>query len=692
MGTCRRFGLSLLVAALIAIGAGSSLSATSTPIRVSGGVSQPVFSYADAIRETVYVRSTEDGDLDGSLDLIATDIIRPKETSHGLEVPVIYEMSPYYQVLGRGNEAETKPMEDGDFVPTKFPLFYDNYFVPRGYAVVLQDMRGTRNSEGCMVLGGREEIADAEATIAWLNGRGAAFTAQGEPVTASWSSGKVGMIGKSYDGTIANAAASVGIAGLTTIVPIAAISRWYDYLLDAGVQQNNVALTPALFTLAIDQTPGDDEERRAAWVRATAGREGPCTAIGAAVMAGAADPRADYGPFFDDRDYRKDAARVKASVFLIHGLGDNNVETKHFSAWWEALAARDVPRKIWLARAGHVDPFDFRRAEWVRTLHRWFDFWLQGIPNGIMEEPEADVEVAPGVWQQAASWPLPETEGVIFYLTAGTDGPGSLSASPAGGGNAAFTDNPLGSEGSMYSEETVARPSRLVFRTPPLPRDVRLSGRTQVSIEASVNRPDTDLTALLVDYAEGDSVTVVDPEVATTDRSSCHGESSESDDACYFETEYVVEEAPAAIVSKGYLDARHRESLREGSLLETGRTYAFAWEIWGNDHIFKKGHRIGLVLAGSDTNYNLPDPWGATVTVSFGSSRVTLPIVGGSAAFDTGTTKPSGGGTTPRPKPRPRAPAGRLPATGVPGAWGVLLVLVSAAAMRRLSTRQGYGL
>ena len=46
-----------------------------------------------------------------------------------------------------------------------------------------------------------------------------------------------------------------------------------------------------------------------------------------------------------------------------------------------------VPRKIWLSQEGHVDPFDFRRAEWVDTLHSWFDYWLQDLPNGMMREP-----------------------------------------------------------------------------------------------------------------------------------------------------------------------------------------------------------------------------------------------------------------------------------------------------------------
>src|SRR5699024_803644 len=63
-----------------------------------------------------------------------------------------------------------------------------------------------------------------------------AWNEDGQEVTADWSTGKVGMIGKSYDGTLANGAAARGIEGLETIVPIGAISSWYDYYLYGGIQ------------------------------------------------------------------------------------------------------------------------------------------------------------------------------------------------------------------------------------------------------------------------------------------------------------------------------------------------------------------------------------------------------------------------------------------------------------------------
>ncbi|MEK8104886.1 CocE/NonD family hydrolase [Micromonospora sp. M12] len=68
----------------------------------------------------------------------------------------------------------------------------------------------------------------------------------------------------------------------------------------------------------------------------------------------------DYSAYWEDRDYL-DARNVRASVFVVHGLNDWNVKTEHFAGWWDQLAKRDVPRKIWLHQGGHGGPAAARR-------------------------------------------------------------------------------------------------------------------------------------------------------------------------------------------------------------------------------------------------------------------------------------------------------------------------------------------
>src|SRR5947208_2046393 len=131
-----------VITALAVVGAPTA-SAAQPAFLIQDGVSQPIFSYQNAIRETAWVETGQDQDRDGKTDRVAADIIRPAEpAARGQRVPVIMEVSPYYQSPGRGNDAQVKTYAP-DGTPQQFPLFYDNYFVPRGYAVVLVDVGGT---------------------------------------------------------------------------------------------------------------------------------------------------------------------------------------------------------------------------------------------------------------------------------------------------------------------------------------------------------------------------------------------------------------------------------------------------------------------------------------------------------------------------------------------------------------------
>jgi len=325
---------------------------SSAPYELVNGVTAPIHSYEDAIRETVWVLAP-DFDRDGTADRIAVDIIRPADLDPDIEIPVIMDASPYYLCCGRGNEAETKRYDaDGD--PVDFPLFYDNYFVPRGYAVALVDMAGTGRSTGCVDHGGLSDIGSAEAVVRWLDGRTRAVDADGNPASAIWSSGKVGMIGKSYDGTLANGVAAHGVDGLETIVPISAISSWYYYNRYQGLP-----ISRGYASWLSGYVAGERTERV------------NCDAIFDQLDVDADDDSGVYNAFFRERDYRYgrpfDASEVEASVFIMHGLQDTNVKTPNFSRWWTALGEAGVGRKMWLTRLGHVDAFDSDRAAWYRV-------------------------------------------------------------------------------------------------------------------------------------------------------------------------------------------------------------------------------------------------------------------------------------------------------------------------------------
>ncbi|MBG9546792.1 Xaa-Pro dipeptidyl-peptidase [Cytobacillus firmus] len=580
--------------------------------------SQPIYSYEEAIRETVYVESTLDSDENGKADRIAVDIIRPKETEEGLKVPVIMDASPYYESLGRGNESEVKD-RDKDGVNEKFPLFYDNYFVPRGYAVALPEMVGTNNSDGCPTTGGYEEIESIRVVIDWMNGRAKAWDQDNNEVKAEWTTGNVGMIGKSYDGTLANGVAATGVEGLKTIVPIGAISSWYNYYRYEGLTYYN-------------NGPGGLASRVA-----SSSRKEACKLVFDRLNSEADDPSGDYNEFWDERNYVKDVKNVKASVFAVHGLNDYNVKMNHLADWWTALAKEDVPRKLWLTQTGHVDPFDFRRAEWVDTLHRWFDYWLMDMENGIMDEPAVDIERGADHWETRASWPDQNAADVKIRLAPGENDQtnGTLTTGPVKGNfKQSFTDNPKQTEQQMVTNETAVKSDRLAFLSPRLKEDVRLSGIPEISLRAKVDKEDSNLTVLIVDYGTDTRINHEGPGegIRTLDAETCWGESSSTDDACYKETEKTTHTAPYEVVTRGWFDPQNWKTIEKDEPLKEGKNYKFEWDVLPEDYVFKEGHRIGIIIAGSDRRRAIPSATGATFEVKLGQSYISLPVVGGKKA------------------------------------------------------------
>ncbi|MEU6372968.1 Xaa-Pro dipeptidyl-peptidase [Streptomyces sp. NPDC046909] len=581
--------------------------------------SQPVYSYDNAVREAVWVDTGLDGDGDGKGDRVAVDIVRPREPAEqGRKVPVIMDASPYYSCCGRGNESQKKTYDaDGDVV--QMPLFYDNYFVPRGYAFVGVDLAGTNRSDGCVDVGGRSDILSAKAVVDWLNGRATAYTTRtgtARAPKAGWTNGKTGMIGKSWDGTIANGVAATGVKGLKTIVPISAISSWYDYYFQQGAP---------LYDSGPDWLSNyvDSPDARA-----------KCAAVQQRIVDGA--PRTgDWTGFWTERDYVKDTAKVKASVFAIHGQQDLNVRMKHLGQWWDALAKNGVERKIWLSQTGHVDPFDFRRATWVDTLHRWFDHELLGYDNGIDREPMADIERHPDQWVTSKVWPPRGTATATLRPAQGTQpGVGTLGLTRTTG-TETFTDDPALSETDWAAKIDTATPDKAGFTTGAITEDLRISGSSKVTVTATPTTATAHLSAVLVDLgpatirdyaASGEGISTL------TDR-TCWGVGSAGDSACFKVTQARTTDVDYEVVSRGWADLGTYANPGKGVPLTPGKAYTMTIDLAATDHVVPAGHRLALIVAGTDKDLIDPPSTTPTLTLDLSRTKASVPFVGGTAAF-----------------------------------------------------------
>ncbi len=570
------------------------------------GVTAPIYDYAAAIRESVRVQAP-DLDGDGAPDQVVADIIRPRELDGIAKVPVIMVASPYYLCCGRGNESEVKEY-DAAGNPAKFPLFYDNYFVPRGYGFVAVDMAGTARSTGCSDEGAASDILSVKAVVDWLNGRATATDMNGNPVPAGWSTGTVGMIGKSYDGTLANGVAAMGVPGLKTIVPIGTISSWYDY-----DRYQNLPFSYDYPTWLSEYVAGNRTEPV------------DCSACFANLAAEDGDETGAYTDFWAARDYREGlataASQVKASVFIVHGLQDDNVKTPNFARWWKALGDYHVERKMWLTRVGHVDPFDSDRQLWVQTLHRWFDHQLFGLENGIDEEPAVRIENAPGQWVEAHDWPIREHEARLAPLA-----DGRLVLGRGSKEDLSWVNDPTQTEATAITAGD--NPNRLLFTTGLLTGSLRITGAPQVELEVTHSVETGQIGVELVDYGDAQRVLSEGEGVFTAETQSCWGASTAADDGCYFDVLRRTGDTPLQVLSRGW-----------ARLVQPG-THRLTIDMTPNDIIVPAGHQLGLVVIGASPEWVVTiDAAPTTYVLNLRSSLLRLPIVGPVADFRAGASQ-----------------------------------------------------
>lgn len=436
-------------------------------------------------------------------------------------LPTVLIQSPYHSIAGLYfKEAEDAGVWDADCMTP--------FLVKRGYAVVLGDMRGTHNSDGCFDFGGRGDQEDGYAIVQWI-------------AAQSWSNGNVGMYGVSHVGMSQYAAAVASPPALKAIIPIAPVTSFYRYLYNGGVHYETNMATPPAYEYAVSAPPPTNVNDPN-WITNVA-----ATTCNTHEVLRGMSLRGDFDAYWRSRDYPSMASNIGAAVFHVHGTRDENVKTDHFTAIWSALEQAGVTRKALIGPWGHSEP---AVRGWAYTALRWFEHHLRGNDTGIMDEPVVTAIGNDGVTRTSSTFP-PAPGEVVLEATDGT------LAQAATEGAASYTDIP-GLPRHLIRPTVTARAR---YTSAPLGEPVRLSGTPVFDLLASIDQTDTNFAVHLFDVSE-------------------EGE------------QYVT---------RGYLDARHREALARGRDVEPGREERYRVELHARDYVFKAGHRIEVVLSSSDS-------------------------------------------------------------------------------------------
>lgn len=488
-----------------------------------------------------------------------------------------------------------------------------DYFVPRGYAHIIVNARGTGGSQGTFTLGDRQEREDAYDVVEWA-------------AAQSWCDGQVGGMGISYFALAQLAAATLRPPHLRAIFPYATLDDLYDGVWHRGLFNSGFfsAWMPAVGIMSgvsdktwrsrgldlarrvlatpvmhhrMEHTNGEvavkvlREVMRAHYADEPFGR----------LWQEAAIEHPTHDVWWDERNLRGDLAEIDIPVYL--GCQWDNVPMHLPSTFpvWDHLTHNPNVRMTLMEKGGLLWPWESMHVEALA----WNDHWLKGRDTGIMDGPPIRY-VIPGTdqWRTATTWPPPESQHVAYALRAD----GTLDLDEGEPGSRSYLYLPVDS-GRPRNANPPTLPDQLAWMTEPAVEPLEIVGEIELQLDATITDLDTGWIAVLSD---------------------------------------VAPDGTATNISAGWLRAQLRAvdegnsrpgrpvlPLREAVAVSSGEPVRYRIPIVPNARRIAPGHRLHLVIASADEGKNGPTVLGFThtpigqssVNTVLSSSRLLLPIL-----------------------------------------------------------------
>ena len=467
-----------------------------------------------------------------------------------------------------------------------------------GYACVIQDIRGRWDSDGDYYPF-HPDVDDGFDTQEWVGQQ-------------EWSNGKIGMAGSSYLGLVQWLSAPLRSQYLTCLAPRVICGDFYNGLVyPGGALQLNVVMTWGMRTNGRTGQSIDYHD----WTNAFRALPVGDVDLSAGRSLGFFKDWIEH-PTYDDYwnaiDVEDKWDEIDVPAFSMGGWFDlysadaftnfNGIRKNGRTP--EARQSRLIvgPWPHALSTSSKTGDVDFGAgslADLDGEETRWFDYWLKGIDNGIVDEPPLRLFIM-GIneWRDEHEWPLARTDWQRWHLHSDGDansvrGGGRLSidtptdepedrfvydpefpVQTVGGNNCCSPDIvPWG----PYDQRAVEmRSDVLVYTSDPFEEDMEVTGPIKVVLYAATDGPDTDWTAKLVDVSP---------------------------------TGYAMN------LCDGIFRARYRESRSESRLLEPNRVYEYEIDVAVTGNVFQKAHSVRIEISSSnfprfDRNLNTGKDYG----------------------------------------------------------------------------------
>lgn len=446
--------------------------------------------YSEALYSETYSISSQYVEMrDGTK--IAIDIYRPKDKTTGEVIteplPVLWMHTPYNR---RWNDREQTKMTVDEYAGSASSL------VKYGYVVATADFRGLFASYGHNEGNNRGEWQssakyDAYDITEWL-------------AVQSWSDGNIGMWGCSATAGSVMQALTTAPPHLKAIFPMSFEFDVFDFRVPGGITGARGGVFPRN---PGDPTPQEARDARAVPVDNDADSSRLKNAI--AEHAGTVEGPG-YIPFRDSysEDFTDEASKqwwVASSPTTYMDMINKSGIPIYMAVNWDegntkpgpffAFNNFKTPNKFLMGPGVHCDwntAFEATGFDIVTEELRFFDYWLKGIDNGIMDEDPVyyyTYNAAEGAeWSTAKAWPLPNEKRVNFFL-----GEGKLSA--------AAPDEQDAKDQTTVSYDRDSDGGALIYETAPLEKDVKVTGHPTINLWVSSSAEDGDFIATIYDVA-----------------------------------------------------------------------------------------------------------------------------------------------------------------------------------------------